>query len=149
MGKYKRTQFVVEKAIQFRFARFVMLFVGLTAFLTSSIVFFTTLALLGDKLAAVYPQGRLAPIVRSAYIVFFANLAVAAPIIFAVSIRFSHRIVGPLPKIYNYLKNIGEGKYTGKLIIRQKDELKDLAASINQMAESLKAKGYVEEVNQK
>ncbi|MBF0254098.1 MAG: HAMP domain-containing protein [Candidatus Omnitrophica bacterium] len=143
--QFKRTQILVERNIQFRFARFVILFATATAFLTSSVVFFTMLVFLGDKLAAVYPQGRLAPIVRSAYLVFFGNLILAAPFIFYAAIRFSHRIVGPLPKMYRYLERVGKGIFPGRLTIRENDELQELAEVINRMADDLKSRGLIKE----
>lgn len=140
---FKRTQYLVAKKIQFRFAVFVMFFVVSVSVATSAAVFFSTLFVLGDKLAAVYPQGRLMPIIQSAYLTFFVIIGISIPIVLFTSIRFSHRIVGPLPKIYRYLAELGNGTYPGRLIIRSKDELHDLAGAINRMADNLKAKGVV------
>ncbi len=144
-SKYERKQFLVDRKIQYRFTRFVMIFVTATAFITSAIVFFVILTLLGDKLAAVYPQGRLMPIIRATYISFFMILIASVPIIYFFSIRFSHLFVGPLGKIYRYLDSIGDGLYIGKLIIRKKDELQDLVNIINNMATNLKSKGAIKE----
>jgi signal transduction histidine kinase len=137
----KRKQILVEKKMQMRFARFVLFFAMTTAFLTSTAVFFTTMTVLGDKLEAVYPQGRLGPIVRTAYLAFFLNLGVAIPVLLYFSIKFSHRIVGPLPKIYKYLAELGEGHDPGTLVLRDRDELQDLAVAINNLAEKLKSRG--------
>ncbi|MFT5207073.1 MAG: methyl-accepting chemotaxis protein [Candidatus Omnitrophota bacterium] len=146
-SKYQRSQYIVDKRIQYRFAGFVMLFATGAAVLVGSVIFFTTLFFLGDKLAAVYPAGRLQPIVRSAYSAFFVNIIIAMPIIFFVSIRFSHKIVGPLPKIYRYLKSIGSGTYPGRLTLRTGDELTDLAEAVNAMAEDLKARGSIDDIS--
>lgn len=145
---YQRKQILVEKKIQYRFARFVMIFVAVVALMISSTVFFTTLLFLGDKLEAVYPQGRLMPIIRSVYIAFFVNLLVALPVIWYACIKFSFRIVGPLPKTYTYLRNIGKGIYPGRLHYREHDELQDLAKAVNEMAEDLKAKGVIREAEE-
>ena len=145
---YQRKQILVQKKIQYRFARFVMLFIAVSALVLSTVVFFTTLLLMGDKLAAVYPQGRLAPIIRSVYLAFFTILLVGTPFIWYASIKFSFHIVGPLPKMYRYLRDIGHGIYPGKLSIRATDELQELAASINAMAEDLKASGAVKEAEE-
>jgi len=142
---FQRKQILVQKKMQYRFARFVMLFMFLTALITSSAIFFTTLILMGDKLAAVYPQGRLLPIVRTVYAAFIINLVIATPIIWYQCIKFSFRIVGPLPKMYQHLKDVGAGIYPGKLLIRATDELQELATVINDMTDNLKAKGAVKE----
>lgn len=136
--RIKRTQVIVQKDFQFRFARFVILFALTTTLVSCLTVFITTFSLLGDKLAAVYPQGRLAQIFRTVYLALGANIVLIVPVIFYVSIHFSHRIVGPLPKIYDALKRIGEGDFNQYIVLRKNDELRPLANVINEMVVNLK-----------
>ena len=136
----KRTKLLVDRAFQFRFARFVMAFAFGTALFACVTVFFTTFSLLGEKLAQVYPQGRLVQVFRTAYIAFGIDLLLTTPVIYYVSIRFSHRIVGPLPKIYTVLRKIGQGDFDQKVVLRKHDELRELAAVINEMADNLRAR---------
>ncbi len=135
---FRRKKYLIDRGIQFRFARFVILFVFMSSLLTGLTIFFTTFMMLGEKLAAVYPQGRLIEIFRSVYLAFFIDMLVVAPIIFVGSIVFSHRIAGPLPKIYQALKHIGNGNFEQHLVLRKHDELKELASTINEMALNLK-----------
>lgn len=144
-AKHHRKQILVVKKIQFRFAGFVILLAAGTAFITSLAVFFTVLTVLGDKLAAVYPQGRLAPIVQSAYLSFIVVFGVSVPVICYFAIRFSHKVVGPLPKIYRYLVTVGQGIYPGKLTLREGDHLIELAQVINEMATDLKGHGALQD----
>ena len=144
-ARYQRKQILVVKKIQFRFAAFVLILAAGTAFVTSLAVFFSVLTVLGDKLAAVYPQGRLAPIVRSAYLTFITVFAISIPIISYFAIRFSHKVVGPLPKIYRYLVSVGQGVHPGKLILRDGDQLIELAQVINEMADDLKNHGAIQD----
>ena len=134
----RRTKYFVSQGLQLRFARFVILFVFLASILTSVTIFFTTFIMLGEKLAAVYPQGRLVEIFKSVYLAFFIDMLVILPVIFAGSIVFSHRIAGPLPKIYRTLQEIGNGNFNQRLVLRKHDELMELAEAINQMAADLK-----------
>src|SRR3989338_7772645 len=129
----RRKQYFVDQGLQLRFARFVILFVFLSSILTGATIFFSTFMLMGEKLAAVYPQGRAVEIFRSVYVAFFIDMILALPIIFAGSIMFSHRIAGPLPKIYRSLREIGRGNFDQKIVLRKHDELKELADVINQM----------------
>ena len=135
---FRRKKYFVDQGLQLRFARFVIGFVFFSSILTGATIFFTTFIMLGEKLAAVYPQGRLIEIFRSVYIAFFIDMIVVLPVIFAGSIVFSHRIAGPLPKIYQTLKQIGAGNFDQDLALRKQDELRDLAEAINQMANKLK-----------
>jgi methyl-accepting chemotaxis protein len=137
---FRRKQYFVEQGLQLRFARFVILFVFISSIVTAILVFYTTFMILGGRLAEVYPQGRLVSIFQSVYLAFFVNLVVILPVIFCGSIVFSHRIAGPLPKIYQALQQIGQGQFDVNLTLRKGDELKELADAINQMAAALKAK---------
>jgi len=136
----RRKKYFVDRGLQLRFTRFVILFVFLSSLLTGLTVFYTTFALLGEKLADVYPQGRLLYIFKSVHAALLVNLMVLLPIIFAGSIVFSHRIAGPLPKIYQALRSIGQGEFDVNLTLRKHDELKELVETINEMAKSLKAR---------
>ena len=134
----RRKQYFVDSGLQLRFARFVILFVFISCILTGLTVFYTTYFLLGERLAMVYPQGRLVEIFRSVHFAFFINLLVIMPFIFYGSILFSHRIAGPLPKIYQALKHISSGNFDVRLVLRKNDELKELADGINDLATNLK-----------
>ena len=110
----------------------------LASVFTGLTVFYTTFLLLGERLADVYPQGRLLAIFRSVRNAVILDMLVVLPVIFLGSIIFSHRIAGPLPKIYQALKAIGEGDFNVNLSLRKHDELKELVEGINQMAKKLK-----------
>ena len=138
---YRRKQYFVMKGLQFRFARFVVLFAllsSLVTVLTGATIFYTTFSILGDKLAAVYPQGRLVAIFRSVHIAVLISFLIILPIIFYASILFSHRIAGPLPKILEALRQIGQGNFNVNLVLRKHDELKELADTVNETANNLK-----------
>ncbi len=135
---FRRKQVLVDRGLQFRFAKFVIMFVFVACLLTGLTIFYTTFLLLGERLAQVYPQGRLVDIFRTVHIAFFVNLVVILPFIFYGSIVFSHRVAGPLPKIYQSLRSIGEGNFEVRLVLRKNDELRELADVINQMAKNLK-----------
>jgi len=134
----RRRKYFVDRGLQLRFARFVIVFVSLSSLMTGAIIFATTFLLMGEKLARVYPQGRLVPIFQSVYIWAFCGFLAVLPVIFWGSIKFSHRIAGPLPKIYRALNNIGQGNFDVKLILRKRDELRELADVINAMAKNLR-----------
>src|SRR3989338_6255197 len=134
----RRKKYIVDRGLQLRFARFVILFVFAASIVTGLVVFYTVVFLLGEKLVAVYPQGRLVEIFRSVYLTVFLEALVIIPLIFYGSIKFSHRIAGPLPKIYQTLRTIGGGDFEQKLVLRKNDELKELADAINEMTLRLK-----------
>jgi hypothetical protein len=52
-----------------------------------------------------------------------------------VSVRYTHEIYGPLVSIHRFLDEILEGSSPAPLVLRQSDQLKDLATKLNQLAE--------------
>jgi ABC-type transport system involved in cytochrome c biogenesis permease subunit len=134
----RRKRLIVERKFQFRFARFVILLAFVSSVLTGLVVFYTTFTMLGERLADVYPQGRLVEIFRSVHLALFINVMVLLPILFYGSVKYSHRIAGPLPKMYEALRQIGEGNFEVNLVLRKNDELRDLADLINSTARLLK-----------
>lgn len=133
----RRKQFFVERAFQLRFARYVIIFMLASCAITALIVFYATFTVLSQKLMGVYPEPRLVQIFRSTYFALLLAFLAVTPIIFYGAVVFSHRIAGPLPKIYQALRDIGDGNYNVKLTLRKNDELKDLAETINEMAAKL------------
>lgn len=143
MAMFRRKQVIIERGMQLRFARFVVIYMVVCCAVTAGIVFYATFALLGEKLAEIYPQHRLPAIYARVYAAFFISLAASVPVLFYGALQFSHRIAGPLPKIYRALNDIGNGDFSVRLTLRKKDELKELADHINRMAEKLKARETV------
>ena len=140
MAEMIRKKYFVQRDMQLRFARFVILLAFISSLLTGAAIFFTTFTLMGEKLADVYPQARLVVIFQSVYFWAFISLLASIPFIFWGSIVFSHRVAGPLPKIYQALRNIGDGNYDVRLTLRKYDELRELVDVINEMAAKLKQK---------
>ena len=132
-----RKKIFVDRGLQLRFAKFVLLLTAGGALVTGLVVFYTTYFILGEKLARVYPQGQLISVFRTVHVALFVAMAAVLPFIFYASLVFSHRIAGPLPKIYRTLRAIGDGQFNQKLTLRQYDELRDLADVINEMSVKL------------
>lgn len=135
---FRRKKYFVDRGLQLRFARMVIFFALGSSLVTGLVIFYTTFMLLGERLANVYPQGRLVEIFRSVHVAFFLSMLLVTPFIFYGAIVFSHRIAGPLPKIYEALRQIGRGNFSTHLILRKHDELRDLANTINEMVKNLK-----------
>lgn len=134
----KRKTYLVNRQLQFRYAGFVLLLVMGVSIVSGYTIFYTLWSMLGEKLARVYPQGMLQEILRRTTLVLTLNLLIIAPFIVWISILYSHRVAGPLVRITRSLKEIGDGNFDVNVKLRRADELKELAASINGMAASLK-----------
>lgn len=138
MAVFRRKKYFVDRSLQIRFAKIVIFFASIASLMTGGAIFLTTFVLMGEKLTAVYPQARLVQIFQSVYLWAFISFVAMMPFVVWGSIVFSHRVAGPLPKIYQALKNIGAGNFDIKLTLRKHDELRELADNINAMARALK-----------
>src|SRR5690606_35219410 len=56
-----------------------------------------------------------------------------------VSIKYTHRIYGPLVSIYRYLDDIAAGKDPAPLQLRDRDQLGELAGRLNAAVKKLKS----------
>ena len=66
------------------------------------------------------------------------RIAILVPIVAAISIFLSHRIAGPLFRIERFLKAVASGNFAARLKLRKRDELHDLAETINDMVGDLR-----------
>lgn len=137
--KFKRKQYLVAKKFQLKYVGLILLFMFLTAALCSYVIYYTTMILMGEKLANVYPQGRLIHIVKTVNFRILLSMIFVSPLVALIGIFLSHRIAGPIGRMEKFLLNMGSGDFTGKLVLRQGDELAAVANGINSMSEGMRA----------
>lgn len=71
-------------------------------------------------------------------VMIFGSLTLAFVIItLVVSIRYTHRIYGPLVSIHRYLDGLLAGEKPATLKLRESDQLKELAEKLNSLAARL------------
>lgn len=132
-----RRRYIIKKGLQFRYIGIVFALALLASIVTGYTVFATGWALLGERLASVYPQGRLIYVFRAANMALMKNLLLISPLIFILALLFSHKIAGPVYRIEKTLYEISKGNLALKIKLRRRDELQDLADTINIMTGSL------------
>ena len=133
--RYKRTQYLVDRAYQLRFVTrlfMVVLAVAVTSSLIASFLLWRQLYQpeLGSTSALVTGLVAVAA-------TLLVELLLAIPLVFLLGIRQSHLVVGPMKRIQKALEAIGRGDFSQRLILRKGDVLEDLARDINKMAETL------------
>jgi len=136
--KFKRTQYLVQKKFQLKYVGLILALTFLTAALCSYVVYYTTMINLGEKLANVYPQGRLVSIVKMVNFRIILSVLLVSPLIAVIGILLSHKIAGPIFRMEEFLKNMAAGDLTSRLVLRKGDELMSVADGINSLSESLK-----------
>ena len=136
---YKRTQYFVAKKFQLKYTGMILLLVSLTAVMCSYVIYYTMMLTMGDKLANVYPQGRLMSIVNMVNFRILLTMRLVAPIVIMIGIYASHRIAGPIYRIEKFLGSMADGDLSMPLTLRRNDELVSLARGINMVIDSVKS----------
>lgn len=138
-AQYRRKQYFVAKRFQLKYVGMILALAFLTAIMCSYLIYYTMMVTMGDKLANVYPQGRLMSIVNMVNLRILLSMILVSPIIAAIGIYASHRIAGPIGRIERFLGDMANGNYTQILTLRKKDELRFLVNGINGVVDSVRA----------
>lgn len=137
---YRRRQYFVAAKFQLKFVGMILFFMFAVAIFAALTSYYYTWMLLGQKLANIYPQGRLVGILRQANYILFVRVLLVSPLVAIAAVFLSHRIAGPLYRMKKTLDEVASGNYSLRLHLRRTDELKDVAESINRIIELLQQK---------
>ena len=131
----QRKEFLSDRAYQLRFATRVFATVFAVAVISSLIS--SSLLWMNMYRPELGPDTALIGSLMAVTSTLAIELILSIPLVFFLSIRQSHRIVGPMNRIKQTLEAIGRGEFSQRITIRHDDALEDLAGAINRMAESL------------
>lgn len=137
--RFRRTQYLVAKKFQLRYVGLILLLIFLTAAVCSYVMYYTMMVTMGEKLAGVYPQGRLVAIVNAVNFRIMVSVMFLTPIVAIVGIFLSHRIAGPINRMERFLNNMASGDLSQHLVLRLNDEMISLANGINRLSDSMKS----------
>ncbi|NQU95434.1 MAG: HAMP domain-containing protein [Candidatus Omnitrophica bacterium] len=137
---YKRTRYIVKAKFQMKYVGLLLLVALASATISGYTIYYNSWVLLGEKLANVYPQGRLMEIFKSVNIKLAVSMVFVSMICIGIGILASHKIAGPVHRMVMFLDSLTAGDYSKRLFLRKKDELKDLAEAINRLTVELDKK---------
>jgi len=137
MARIKRKQYFIAARFQLKYIVYILLFLYIGAAVAGYTVYWTTWVTLGEKLANVYPRGRLIYIFKAANVTLLLRLLLITPIFIVIGTFLSHRIAGPIYRIGKYIDLLKQGDYTTCLVLRKKDELKILAKKMTELCVKL------------
>jgi methyl-accepting chemotaxis protein len=140
--QYKRRQYFIKKDYQFRFIlRFCILVLAGGLISTGLLFVFSQ-----GTLTSSFDQSRLVvrstaeAILPSLLITNAITLVLIALATIVVVLFLSHKIAGPMYRFENDLKLIGKGDLTTVIHLREKDQITEMANSLNQMTRNLREK---------
>ena len=139
---YKRRHYFIKKDFQFRFIIKFCLLLLIGVVISTSLLFLFS----QDTLTSSFKQSRLT-IKNTALAILpatiYTNLITLGLITLAtivVTLFISHKLAGPLFRFEKDLEVIGEGDLTKTIRLRKKDQITDMADSLNKMTASLHEK---------
>jgi methyl-accepting chemotaxis protein len=130
----KRRRWIVNPRYQLRFALILVLLHVNVGFLYQIALHYRVQNLISeagsveaylamDPWAAIWPAMLIAG-------------AISTLVVFFIGIRYSHQIVGPIPRIARALRRIAEGERPQPLEVRPGDAIEELAAAVNELVDS-------------
>jgi len=137
--RFKRTKYLVSTKLQLRYVGVILLLMFVTAIICSYTIYYVVMIMMGEKLANVYPQGRLIAIINTVNLQILYSLLLITPVVVAVGIYLSHKIAGPIYRIEKFLGDMSIGNLSARITLRKGDELMSVADKINILNDSLRA----------
>jgi methyl-accepting chemotaxis protein len=142
MSPAQRKIYIIKRAFQLRYIFIVLLFIVLTAGISSAVTYLAVFPFLSEKLANVYPQGRLMVLLRDANTKALFSTFFILPFAAWFSIIISHRIAGPWYRLEMSLQSLASGDLSQDISLRKNDELQSLATSLNKVIHNLRDVAY-------
>ncbi|MBN2453705.1 MAG: methyl-accepting chemotaxis protein [Candidatus Omnitrophica bacterium] len=136
--KFKRTNYLIAAKLQLKYVGIILLLMFVTALVCSYFVYYTVMIAMGEKLANVYPQGRLMAIINSVNIRMLITFLMLTPIVVIIGVYLSHKIAGPIYRMEKFLGDMALGDLSQRITLRKGDELVTVAEKINALNDSLK-----------
>ena len=133
MKKKRRSKYLVNKTVQFRYMRLVAIPLVL---LLAGLYFFIYYSVFRQMLIPEAVATTLLPAMRKVNIGLLFTLPVVFVLILRAALIYSNRIVGPIPRLERELDKVIGGDYSVRIRVRNNDELRNLIAKINTLLEA-------------
>lgn len=157
MSASQRKNYFIAKDMQSRFAGTILLLALLVAVITACNIYVLG-SFFVEKNATLAQQNDASVLIHDFINSYWPRLIVLVfvnvIIVFMVSVIYSHQTAGPAYKLEKSIKRITEGDLTFQVSLRRNDNLKELAAALNELLTKLrttlsKAKGLTEDIDDK
>jgi len=140
----KNTNVVVDPAAQLRLS--IPFFVLLISTVVSVLLIYRQINFLVDSTITSVPTVDLNLVEQlqlfstNILVISVGSLTTIGLLCFVLWIIFSHRIFGPAVALSKQIRELRDGNYDARVTLRKRDEFKQLAKDLNELAEVLKAK---------
>ncbi|MBQ2593315.1 MAG: methyl-accepting chemotaxis protein [Candidatus Riflebacteria bacterium] len=157
MSASQRKNYFIAKDMQSKFAGTILLLTLLVAVITACNIYVLGCFFV-EKNATLAQQNDVSVLIHDFVSNYWPRLVVLVCvnviIVFMVSVIYSHQTAGPAYKLEKSIKRITEGDLTFQVSLRRNDNLKELAAALNELLDKFrttisKTKSLTEDINNK
>ena len=133
---YRRQHWLVNRSLQFRFVRAMLLVLLLMAAAAVAGIYLALwLTLYSFELLQ---DAYLVALFRTVSWTVVLELIVLVPLVSWFGVRLTHKVAVPLVRIRAALADMAQGRFDIRIKLRKGDALTELAEDINRLAESLR-----------
>ena len=133
---YGRRNFFTLTQFHVKYVGIILLLMFITALLCSIVVYHSSMSLLVQKLANVYPQGRLVDIIATVNIRMLIAVLLLTPIVVVIGVYLAHKIAGPIERMERFLGRMAKGDISSRIVVRRGDEFSTVINAMNVLSES-------------
>ena len=153
----QRKNYFIAKDMQSRFAGTILLLALLVAVITACNIYVLG-SFFVEKNVTLAQQNDVSALIHDFVSSYWPRLVVLVfvnvIIVFMVSVIYSHQTAGPAYKLEKSIKRIIDGDLTFQVSLRRNDNLKELAAALNELLDKFrttlsKTKSLTEDINNK
>lgn len=157
MSASQRKNYFIAKDMQSKFAGTILLLALLVAVITACNIYVLGCFFV-EKNATLAQQNDVSVLIHDFVGNYWPRLVVLVCvnviIVFMVSVIYSHQTAGPAYKLEKSIKRITEGDLTFQVSLRRNDNLKELAAALNELLDKFrttlsKTKSLTEDISNK
>ncbi len=134
--RFRRRKIILQPAYQLRVAVTILLFVVAYSLLLGFLIFYPLFEQF-NAMASPEEQIWIAREVIDLHRRFWPSVAVVGILVALQSIFVTHRLVGPAFHIQRILGEFAAGRYATRVVLRRRDRLKELEATVNALGEVL------------
>ena len=146
MSRYIRKQYLIDRKFQLKWAGRIFLIMFVISLLVGWTIYYSVWDATTNQLKVLVAQGVLSQsevldvssAIKSsiAFALFVRSLGVLF-ILAVLTIFLTHRIAGPIFKIKKTIRLISGGQESERVVLRKRDEYKDLAQELNALLDHL------------
>jgi len=136
-----RIRFITKNPLQTKYLVLILISILLPLFIVGGCLYYLLFQIMADQLAI--PESiayNLFPVVERINFLLLVGIPPIVVLLFIWGVVLSHKLIGPLERLENDLRQISDGDYSIRISIRKDDDLRPIADVINRIIDKLEKK---------